>query len=181
MCSFPPSCWAPALAAPAHAQRLSVAPYAGYGFFGRLPEESAKLNGDWGYGARAGLRLAGRWGVYGNFQRFTPRLVGRLPLGFTVEGDDVRVEHWSAGLQYTYFPGGAGEGAAPLVLELGAGEARYEGGQSDLALNLGASNSLSFTPNLALRYGFNDFVSNFNGDQGWMNQLFVTVGVELSL
>ncbi|HEV2148739.1 MAG TPA: hypothetical protein VGR37_15145 [Longimicrobiaceae bacterium] len=167
--------------APGRLLSVSVEPYVGYGFFGTLPTRDARLEGDWMLGARAGLRLLPQWSAFGDFRRSTPRVTGRLPFGVVVHGEHVTVEHWSAGLAYSQVPRGGAEGMLPLALEAGVGQARYEGGPTDLALNLGISSGIAFSPNLAIRYGANSYVSNFDGDRGWTNQVFLTVGAQLSL
>jgi hypothetical protein len=176
-------CGAAALPAAAQAPGalLSVEPYAGYGLFGTLPSADARLDGDWMYGARGGLRLARQWSAFGDFRRSTPRVVGQLPFGETAHNQDLTVDHWSAGLAYSQAPRGGAEGMLPLVLEAGVGQARYEGGPSDLAVNLGISSAVAFSPGFALRYGANSYFSDFDGGRGWTNQIFLSVGAQLSL
>lgn len=168
------------LAAPAAAQHVSLEPFATYGFYGKLPGTNARLEGDWGVGGRAALHLTPRWAAFGTAQRTTPQVLGQLPFGVVVSGGDVTVDHWSAGLEYSYFPRDAAEGMLPLSLSAGVGQARYEDGPTDLALNLGISGALQLGPSLALRYGLTDYVSRFDGDRGWTNQLFARIGAELS-
>lgn len=173
-----------ALAAPlpAAAQgRVAVEPSVGWGFYGTLPDTRARLEGGWAYGARAAVRPLARWGVYGHAQRSRPRLLGQLPFGTAESGDRVTVDHWSAGLEYSYHRWDATGEALPLVLQAGIGRASYEGGPSDPAANLGVSGGARLAPGVTLRYHLNDYVSNYDGDRGWVNQVFARVGVELSL
>lgn len=173
-----------AAAAPSAAQlpakRVFLEPYVGYGFYGTLPESDAKLEGSLAYGGRASLRLARQWAVFGDFRRSRPEVLGQLPFGVRVSGDQVTVDHWSAGVEFSYAPLGGAEGVLPVILEAGLGQTRYEDGPADLAANLGVSSAVPLGPNLSLRYGFNDYVSNFDGDRGIVNQLFVTFGAELA-
>jgi hypothetical protein len=168
-------------AAPAAAQLLAVEPFGTYGFYGSLPETNARLEGGWGFGARATLRFAPRLAAFGTAQRSAPELLGRLPFGAAISGDKVTVDHWSAGLEYSRFREGDGPGALPLALSAGIGQVRYEDGPTDLAGSLGAAAGARLGPNFALRYGITDYVSRFDGDRGWVNQVFVRVGGELSL
>jgi hypothetical protein len=160
-------------AAPALAQaggRLTVEPFVGYGFFGQLPD-GPELEAALTYGARGGYQLAPQWSAFGAFQRSNPERSGIL-------GGDVNVDHWSAGIEFSYVPRGGAEGMLPILMEAGLGQARYEGGNSDLAVNIGIASALQLTPNLAIRYGANDYISNYRGD-GIVNQIFVRVGAEL--
>lgn len=160
--------------------RISVEPYVGYGFYGALPETNATLEADVAYGARASFQLSPQFAAFGNFQRSTPEVTGaRLPFGFADQTGEIDVDHWSAGVEFSYVPRGGAEGMLPVLLEAGLGQARYGGGESDLAVNLGLASALQFTPNLALRYGVNDYISNFQ-DRGITNQVFVRVGAELT-
>ena len=91
---------------PAAAQmggRLSVEPYVGYGFFGDLGDTGVSLDGDLALGGRVAYRLAPQWSVFGNFQRSTP--------------SDLKVDHWSAGVEFSYVPRGGAEGMLPILLE----------------------------------------------------------------
>ena len=171
-----------ALAAPAAAQapRISVEPYAGYGFYGSLPDGAGELEADVAYGARGSFHLSPQWALFGSFQRSTPQVVQQLPLGFRVEGGEVDVDHWSAGVEFSYVPRGGAEGMLPVLLEAGLGQVRYAGGQNDLAANLGIASALRLSRGFAIRYGANDYISNFDGDRGITNQVFVRVGAELS-
>lgn len=173
-----------ALAAPPPAEAqgvVAVEPSVGWGFFGTLPDTRARLEGGWAYGARAAIRPLPRWGVYGHAQRSRPRLLGQLPFGSAESGDRVTVDHWSAGLEYSYHRWDARGESLPLVLQAGLGRAMYEGGPSDLAANVGISGGARLAPRVALRYSLNDYVSNYDGDRGWVNQVFARVGLELSL
>lgn len=171
-------------AAPAVAQlpvkRVLVEPYVGYGFYGTLPETNARLEGGVAYGGRASLRLTPQWAVFGDFRRSRPEVLGQLPFGLRVSGDRITVDHWSAGVEFSYAPRGGAEGMLPVILEAGLGQARYEDGPTDLAANLGISSALPLSPNLSIRYGVNDYVSSFHGDRGIVNQIFATVGAELA-
>ena len=156
------------LTAPAAAQtggRVTVQPYAGYGFFGDLPDTNFTLESDLSLGARVGYAFSPQWALFANAQRSTP--------------SDVNVDHWSAGVEFSYVPRGGAEGMLPILLEAGLGQARYENGPSDFAVNLGIASALQLTPNFAIRYGANDYISNYDGDRGVVNQIFVQVGAEL--
>lgn len=172
-----------ALAAPASAQmggRVSVEPYVGYEFFGDLPETNTTLEADVAFGARAAYQFSPQWALYGNWQRSTPEVTGTaLPLDFDVEGGSITVDHWSAGIEFSYVPRGGAEGMLPVLLEAGLGQTRYAGGESDLAVNLGLASALQLSPRFAIRYGANDFVSNFRGD-GITNHISVRVGAEIT-
>ena len=176
---------AAALAAPAAAQtaqpRISVMPYVGYGFYGRLPDNGPELGADVSYGARVAYQLSPQWAVFANGQRSTPDVNG---------GADATVDHWSAGVEFSYFPRQAAEGILPVMIEAGVGQARYdfpsalpgvEGTRvNDIAANIGISSALVMSPGLAIRWGVNDYISNFDGDRGITNQIFAQVGAELS-
>jgi len=165
-----------AVANPLEAQlggRLAIEPYVAYGFFGRLPE-NATLEADVAFGGRLGVQLASQWGLFGNFQRSTPEVMGSLP------GFQGNIDHWSAGIEFSYVPRGGAEGMLPVLLEAGVGQARYAGLTSDLAVNLGLASALRLSRNFALRYGVNDFISNYRGDEGIVNQVFARVGAEIS-
>ncbi|MEX2570075.1 MAG: hypothetical protein WD737_02150 [Gemmatimonadota bacterium] len=169
--------------APAEAQlggRLSAEPYVAYGFYGALPETTASLEAGIAYGGRIAFRLVDQWAVFGNFQRSTPQVVGNLP-GVQVEGGELEVDHWSGGIEFSYVPRGGASGMLPIQLEAGLGQARYEGGSADLAVNLGIASALQLSPNLAIRYGANDYVSNYRDGNGVEHQVFVRIGAELSL
>ena len=164
------------LALPAAAQpRISVTPYVGYGFYGKLPDGGPELGADVSYGGRAAYQLSPQWALFGNFQRSTPDVNG---------GADATVDHWSAGVEFSYFPRQGAEGILPLMLEAGLGQVRYDfpsGTQvNDLAANIGVSSALALSPNLAVRWGVNDYISSFEGDRGITNQIFAQVGAELS-
>ena len=174
-----------ALATPASAQlggRLAVEPYVGYGFFGDLGDSNLKLDAAIAFGGRASFQLSEQFALFGNFQRSQPEVldfIGR-------ESPKVDVHHYSAGVEFSYVPRGGAEGMLPVLLEAGLGQARYGfeelGGredQSDLAVNLGIASALQFSPNFAIRYGANDYISNYGGDGGIVNHLFVRVGAEL--
>ena len=105
------------LAVPAAAQtaesRISVMPYVGYGFYGTLGDDGPRLSEDIAIGGRAAYQLTPQWGLYGNFQRSTPAVN---------DGEDATVDHWSAGVEFSYFPRGGAEGIIPLMLEAGVGQ-----------------------------------------------------------
>lgn len=165
---------------PAQAQlggRISVEPYVGYGFFGDLPDSFGRLEADVAYGGRVGYRFAPQWGVFGNFQRSTPTVSGALIGGLS----EINVDQWSAGVEFSYVPRGGAEGMLPILLEAGLGQTRYERGTNDLAVNIGLASALQLTPNVAIRYGANDYISNYRGGDGIVNQITVRVGVELGM
>jgi hypothetical protein len=159
--------------------RLSVEPYVGYNFFGGLPEQDAKFEADLAYGGRVAYQMAPQWALFGNFQRSTPELVAEVGASDLSLGER-QVDHWSAGVEFSYVPRGGAEGMLPILLEAGVGQARYEGGTSDTAVNLGLASSLQFTPMIAIRYGVNDYISNYNGGDGIVNQVTARVGAEIS-
>lgn len=162
-----------ALAAPAEAQlggRVSAEPYIAYGFFGDLPDTNVELDGSVAYGGRVGFQMRPQWGFFGNFQRSNPDIGGG--------NGDLTVDHWSAGVEFSYIPRGGAEGMLPILFEAGLGQARYEGRGGDFAVNLGLASALQLTPRLAIRYGVNDYISNYNGD-GIVNQVFARVGAEI--
>ena len=176
-----------AAAAPAAAQmgptaRLTVEPYAGYGFFGDLPEEAPSLEDAVAYGGRVAYQLSPQWAVFGNYQRSEPGIED-------LEGVEVTVDHWAGGVEFSYVPRGGAEGMLPIVLEAGLGQARYsdlqignvtiEDTESDLAVKLGLSSALQLSPRFGIRYGVDDYISNFQ-DDGIVNQIFARVGAEIS-
>lgn len=173
---------AAAVAAPVAAQtpapRITVEPYVGYGFFGTLPGTgSPRLEPDLAIGARAAFQLAPQWAVFANGQRATPQIDGTTT--------SVNVDHWAAGVEFSYVPRGGAEGMLPIMIEAGLGQARYGaigGGAtaSDLAVKLGISSALRLTPNLGIRYGVDDYISNYGADdRGVANQIFARVGAEI--
>lgn len=173
------------LAFPAAAQdlsRVSIEPYAAYGFFGELPGETADgttLEADVAYGGRVAYRLSPQWAVFGNYQRSTPEAEGPL-------GGEATVDHWAGGVEFSYVPRGGAQGMLPIILEAGVGQARYDydeslllGNNDDIAAKLGISSVLQLTPNLAVRYGVDDYISNYR-DEEIVNQIFARAGVEIS-
>jgi hypothetical protein len=161
-------------AAPAAAQaggRITIEPFAGYGFFGSLPE-GPELEAAVTYGARGGFQLAPQWAAFATAQRSNPEVSGVL-------GRETTVDHWSGGIEFSYVPRGGAEGMLPILMEAGLGQVRYQGGTNDLAVNIGVASALQLTPNLAIRYGANDYISNYRGGDGIVNQIFVRVGAEL--
>ena len=170
-----------AAAVPASAQmggRLSVQPYVGYGFFGTLPVNGPQLKESVAYGGRASFKLSDQFGIFGNFQRSQPEEVGTL-------GAKMNVDQWSSGVEFSYVPRGGAQGMLPIILEAGLGQVRYEdnglfgGNSTDLLTNLGIASAIELSRNFAIRYGANDYLSNFNG-RGITNQVFVQVGAELT-
>jgi hypothetical protein len=169
-------------AAPAAAQaggRISVEPYVGYGFFGGLPGTNASLEAAVAYGGRAAFQMGDQWALFANAQRSTPNVTGSLPFGLQIDQGQLRVDHWSAGVEFSYVPRGGAEGMLPILMEAGLGQARYAGGTNDLAVNIGIGSALQLTPNLGIRYGASDYISNYRGGDGIVNQIFVRVGAEL--
>jgi hypothetical protein len=173
-------------ATPAAAQgigHVTIEPYAGYGFYGSLPDSGEELEAAVAYGGRAALQVTPQFALFGNFQRSKPEVKGG------VFERNATVDHWSAGVEFSYVPRGGAEGMFPVILEAGLGQARYDfseapvvGGDpkfQDLAANLGLASALRLSPNLSIRYGVNDYISNFHEDQGMTNQVFVRVGAEL--
>jgi hypothetical protein len=162
--------------------RISAEPYVGYGFFGSLPGTSAELQGTVAYGGRLGYQLTPQWGVYGNFQRANPELQGAnitLP-GVTVQqGRNTQVDRWSAGVEFSYVPRGGAEGMLPLQLEAGLAQTRYEWGVNDLGIKVGASSALQLSRNLAVRYGVDDYITNYRNGEGVVNQFTARIGAEL--
>ncbi|MBA4156476.1 MAG: outer membrane beta-barrel protein [Gemmatimonadetes bacterium] len=173
---------APAMAQQSPMQRLSVEPYVGYGFFGSLPESNSRLEAGVAYGGRVAFQLSPQWAAFGNAQRSQVEQRTETA-GVDVGRGDVNVDHWAAGVEFSYAPRGGAEGMLPIVLEAGLGQARYDlagsAAESDLAVKIGASSALRLSPNLAIRYGVDDYISNFRGDQGVVNQIFARVGAEL--
>ncbi|MBW3630455.1 MAG: outer membrane beta-barrel protein [Gemmatimonadetes bacterium] len=168
-------------AAPAAAQvggRLSVQPYVGYGFFGTLPVNGPQLEESVAYGGRAAFKLSDQFALYGNFQRSQPNEAGTLRR-------KIDVDHWSTGAEFSFVPRGGAEGMLPIILEAGLGQVRY-GDQglfgekdTDLLANIGIASALELSRNFAIRYGANDYISNYNG-RGLTNQIFVQVGAEIT-
>ncbi|HEV2132258.1 MAG TPA: outer membrane beta-barrel protein [Longimicrobiaceae bacterium] len=169
-----------AFAAPAAAQapRITVEPYVGYGFFGTLPgTDSPRLEPDLAIGGRAAFQLTPQWAVFANGQRATPQIENTTT--------SVNVDHWAAGVEFSYVPRGGAEGMLPIMIEAGLGQARYGavgGGTStsDLAVKLGVASALRLTPNIGIRYGVDDYISNYGpNDAGVANQIFARVGAEI--
>src|SRR5690606_1545390 len=139
------------------------------GFFGDLPESTTKLEADVAYGGRVAFQLAEQWGFFVSGQRATPFAAG----GFLGQGErEINVDHLSAGVEFSYVPRGGAEGMLPILLEAGLGQARYEDGPNDFGANIGIASTLQLTPNIGIRYGVNDFISNFRGGDGVVNQIF---------
>lgn len=179
---------AAAVATPAAAQgvgHVTIEPYVGYGFFGSLPENSGKLEAAVAYGGRAALQVTPQFALYGNFQRSQPEVADG------VFQRNATVDHWSTGVEFSYVPRGGAEGMFPVILEAGLGQARYDFREApvfgpvekfqDTAANLGLASALRLSPNFSIRYGVNDYISNFRKDHGMTNQVFVRVGAELKI
>ncbi len=166
------------VAAPADAQqggRFAVEPYFAYGFFGELPEAEITLEAAPTFGVRAAWRFDPQWAVFGNFQRSTPAMTRELT---DIDLGEMNVDHWTTGVEFAYIPRGGAEGMIPLLFEAGLGQARYETDVNSFAVNLGLASGLRLTDYLGIRYGVNDYISNYNGD-GLINQIFVNIGVEV--
>jgi hypothetical protein len=172
------------IASPLNAQlfgpRLTVEPYIGYGFFGGLPDDT-RLEGGVAYGGRVAYQFGEQWSLFGNFQR--SHVEQQLLSGgaFTFQADRV-VDHWASGVEFSYVPRGGAEGMMPLILEAGLGQARYDWGAdpANLAVKLGISSAIQFSPNLGVRYGVDDYISNYRGDRGVVHQVFARAGIEIS-
>lgn len=169
------------IAAPAMGQtgdRIGLEPFIGYGFFGELPEGGPNIEAGVAYGGRAFFQISPQFAAFGTYQRSQPEVTGLL-------AGESTIDHWSGGVEFSYVPRGGAEGMLPVILEAGLGQARYEFGgalstpqQSDLAVNLGIASALRFSQNFSIRYGANDYISNYDG-RGIVNQIFVRVGAEL--
>lgn len=168
-------------ASPATAQlggRLSVMPYVGYGFLGSLPGTDAELEADIAFGGRASYQLSPQFAVFGNFQRTTPEVTGSVG-GIEVDEGEINLDHWSAGVEFSYVPRGGAEGMLPVLLEAGLGQTRYGGGDSEIAANVGVASVIQLNPMFGIRYGANDYISNFR-DEGIVNHVYVHVGAEVT-
>jgi hypothetical protein len=168
------------LAGPAAAQMgaIGLEPFIGYGFFGQLPDDGPTIEEAVAYGGRVFYQLSPQFAAFGTYQRAQPDVVGLVTTEATVD-------HWSGGVEFSYVPRGGAEGMLPIILEAGLGQARYEfdelfadANRSDLAVNLGIASALRFSPNFSIRYGANDYISNYD-NRGILNQIFVRVGAEL--
>lgn len=162
---------------PAEAQfggKLIIEPVLGFGFFGGLPVDAIQLDHGISYGGRATYHVTSRWAAYGTFQRSNTGIVNAgLERG-------LKVDHWSAGVEYSYVPrGGSGEWR-PILLEAGVGQARYQEGPNDLALNLGAGSWVYAADGIGLSFGVNDYISSYDG-AGIVHQVFARFGIELAL
>jgi hypothetical protein len=160
--------------------RLTVEPYLGYGFFGTLPDNQ-RLEAGIAYGGRVSYQFGAQWSLFGNYQRShveQQQLAGGI---FTAVADRL-VDHWAAGVEFSYVPRGGAEGMMPLILEAGLGQARYDWGPeaANLAVKLGLSSAIQFSPSLGVRYGVDDYISNYRGDRGVVNQIFARAGIEIS-
>jgi len=170
-----------AAALPLQAQQtpLSIEPYVGYNFFGSLPDSNVELQSTIAYGGRVAYQMRPQWALYSNFQRSEPDVViasGALPIEF--EAGSITVDQWSAGVEFSYVPRGGAEGMLPIQIEAGLGQTRYEGHTNDLAVKLGVSSAIQVMPRFAVRYGVDDYISNYNGDNGIVNQFTARVGGE---
>ena len=166
-------------ATPASAQfggRISLMPYVGYGFLGELPGTGAELESDVAFGGRAAYQFSDQWALFGNFQRTTPEVTS----GDDDEtGPEMNLDHWSAGVEFSYVPRGGAEGMLPILLEAGLGQTRYEGGPNEFAANVGIASAIQLNPMFGIRYGANDYISSY-GDEGVVNHIFVHVGAEVT-
>ena len=162
---------------------FTVEPYVGYGFYGTLPGGGPKLGADAAYGVKGSLLLSPQLALTGTFQQSNPRVD---------EGDRARVQHWSAGAQFNYAPRQGAEGIPVVALEAGVGQVRYDfpvfdAGygldgrfkENDVAANVGISSGIQLGRSLAVTYGVNDWISNFEGDRGMVNQVFARVGAQI--
>ncbi|HEX6925700.1 MAG TPA: hypothetical protein VF167_09720 [Longimicrobiaceae bacterium] len=166
-------------ATPAAAQlggRVSVMPYVGYGFLGGLPGTDAELEADVAFGGRASYQLSPQFAVFGNFQRTTPEITNEDGEG---SGRSINLDHWSAGVEFSYVPRGGAEGMLPILLEAGLGQARFENGPNEIAANIGVASAIQLTPMFGLRYGANDYIFNYDGE-GVVNHVYVHVGGEFT-
>lgn len=160
---------------------IGIEPFIGYGFFGELPGSGPRLEEAVSYGGRAFYQMSPQFAVFGTYQRSEPEASDLL-------APETTVDHWSGGVEFSYVPRGGAEGMLPIILEAGLGQARYElegisstaARSSDLAVNLGISSALRFSRNFSIRYGANDYISNYE-DRGIVNHVFVRVGAELRL
>lgn len=165
-------------ATPAAAQfggRISLMPYVGYGFLGSLPGTNAELEADVAFGGRASYQLSQQFAVFGNFQRTTPEVT----TGDNDTGPEINLDHWSAGVEFSYVPRGGAEGMLPILLEAGLGQTRYEDGPNEFAANIGVASALQLTPMFGIRYGANDYISSYR-DEGVVNHIYVHVGAEVT-
>src|SRR5690606_25881620 len=115
-----------------------------------------------------------QWAVFGNLQTSTPAMTRQST---DIDLGEMNVYHWSAGVEFSYFARGGAEGMIPPYFEAGLGQARYESDVSSFAVNLGIASGLRLTDSFAVRYGVNDYISNYN-DDGLVNQVFANLGVE---
>jgi hypothetical protein len=167
---------------PAEAQfggRISAEPFVGYGFFGTLPGTSTRLEASLAYGGRLGYQMSPQWGLFATGQRAQPEVTGS-GAGLRISNGNATVDHWSTGIEFSYVPRGGAEGMLPVLMEAGIGQARYGGGSNDLAVNIGIASALRLSPNFAIRYGANDYISNYRNGDGITNQIFVRIGGELN-
>src|SRR5690606_21416828 len=118
-----------------------------------------------------------QFALFGNFQRSTPEVTGSVG-GLNIDQGEINLDHWSAGVEFSYVPRGGAEGMLPLLIEAGLGQTRY-GGESDIAANIGIASKLQLNPMFGIRYGANDYVSNFR-DEGMVNHIYVHVGAEVT-
>jgi hypothetical protein len=159
---------------------FSVEPYAAYGFFGTLPAGGPRLDGDAAFGVRGALRINPQFALTGTWQHATPRVDG---------GERATVEHWAGGVEFDYHPREGASGIPPVVLEAGVGQVRYDFRdgfdsfdfkQNDIAANVGISSAIPLSRSVAVTYGVNDWISNWEGDQGMVNQVFARVGAQIN-
>jgi hypothetical protein len=163
--------------------RFSVEPYVGYNFFGSLPGEAVRLESTVALGGRAAYQMSPQWAVFGNFQRSNPEVTVATATGAPLRVDEnVQVDQWAVGAEFSYVPRGGAEGMLPIILEAGLGQTRYawDGpAVSDFGVKLGVSSAIQLSRNLAVRYGVDDYISNYGGEHGVVNQFTARVGAEL--
>lgn len=173
---------APLAAQQQPAPRISVEPYIGYNFFGSLPtsEFSAELDGSVAMGARAAYQVTPQWAVFGNFQRSNPTVTPGAGAGPLPAESDIRVDQWATGVEFSYVPRGGAEGMLPIQMEAGLAQTRYtDWGINDLGVKIGVSSALQLSRNFAVRYGVDDYITNFDGNQGVVNQFTARIGGEI--
>jgi hypothetical protein len=158
---------------------FTVEPYAAYGFYGSLPDGGARLDAAPAFGVKGGLKLSPGFGLTATYQNSRPRVEG---------GSRATLEHYSVGVQFDYAPREGAEGIPPVSLEAGIGQVRYEGSgafglfrteAADLAANVGIGSGIRLGRSFAITYGVNDWISNWQGDRGMVNQVFARVGAQI--
>jgi hypothetical protein len=164
---------------------ISVEPHVGYGFFGTLPDGGPRIEPAVAYGGRVAYQFADQFAVFGTAQQANTTVDNKVDVGgirLPAGTHDARVQHWSAGVEFSFVPRGGAERMLPILMEAGLGQARYRWAgetESDFAVNLGIGSALQLSRNFSIRYGANDYISNF-AERGVANQIFVRVGGELT-